>query len=265
MFQNDRIVIDQILYVNRLTGNPPDSHTEYSTEGVRHYQLLYKLSGEALITYDRKTIREKAGDLRLTPNPANFARPPYYAADVIEQGESINIAFSSPSALPAEIEVYTAECAQALKPLFQKMQKLWYVKHEGYYYRCMAILYEILSVMAESEAHYLPLQVYAQIRPAIEYIDQHFAQGSIDCAALAQMCGISQTYLTRLFRKRFSMPPNQYILTKKLQYACELLQTRQYRVNEVADKAGFVNTHYFSRVFKNHIGVSPSAYVKSSP
>ena len=262
MFEKTRIVLDGIVYVNHLTGNLPGSHTEFRTEGAQYYQLLYKLSGEAQITFDGKTVREQADDLRFTPNPMCFDHPPYYAADVIQQGESINIAFASASPLPREIMVYRSECAQTLKPLFQKMQKIWYLRHEGYEYRCMAIFYEILAVLSAAEACYLPPQVYEQIRPAIEYIDRHFTEENIDCTELAKMCGISQTYLTRLFQKRFSMPPNQYILSKKLQHACDLLRSSQYKVNEVAEKAGFVNTHYFSRMFKRHMGVSPSAYGK---
>lgn len=53
-------------------------------------------------------------------------------------------------------------------------------------------------------------------------------------------------------------------MSKKLQYACELINTRHYNINEISEIAGFSNAYYFSRVFKNNIGCSPSVYIKNA-
>ena len=70
--------------------------------------------------------------------------------------------------------------------------------------------------------------------------------------------------MTKLFKKRFGITPVKYIISKKLQYACELINTRHYNINEISEIAGFSNVYYFSRVFKNNIGCSPSEYIKSA-
>ena len=123
MFKNDRIIIDDIIFVNHLVGNAAGSHTEYRTNSINHYQLLYKLKGEAIITFDKKSVTEKEGDIRFLPNPSLFEHPPVYSADVIEKGECINIAFTSETALPKEIIVKNYNCSNALKALFQKMER----------------------------------------------------------------------------------------------------------------------------------------------
>ena len=87
-----------------------------------HYQLLYKLSGEAVITFDQRTVTERANDVRFLPNPADFDDAPIYMADVLEQGESINVGFTSDTPLPKEILVKTYANSLVLKQLFQKMQ-----------------------------------------------------------------------------------------------------------------------------------------------
>ncbi len=260
MFNNIRIRIDEIIFVNRLFGNEKGSHTKYKTDGVFHYQLLYKLSGYAIITFDAKTVREKADDLRFTPNPLDFGYPPIYTADVLEKGESINIGFTASSPLPKEILVNTYNCAPTLKKLFLKIYKSWHYKHEGYYYRCMALLYDIFAEISKSESTYLPSNLYKQILPAVEYIDHHFTDPDINCDELARLCNISHTYMSKLFNKRFGVSPKKYISLKKLEYACDLINTRQYSINEISEIVGFSNTYYFSRVFKNHFGICPTEY-----
>ena len=105
MFKNDKIIINEIIFVNRSIGNEKGSHTEFKTDHIHYYQLLYKLSGEAIISFDRKKVTEKADNLRFLPNPTDFKYSPLYTADVVEKGESINIGFTSYTPLPKEIIV----------------------------------------------------------------------------------------------------------------------------------------------------------------
>ena len=58
------------------------------------------------------------------------------------------------------------------------------------------------------------------------------------------------------------MPPKKYIIKKKIDYACELLLLGRYSVTEVAEMSNFSDVYYFSRQFKEYIGVSPTDYIK---
>lgn len=44
--------------------------------------------------------------------------------------------------------------------------------------------------------------------------------------------------------------------------AQNLLETTDYNISEVAAAVGYDNALYFSRLFRKHIGVSPSEYRK---
>ena len=120
MFHNDRIKINDIIFVNHRIGNKKGSYTKFETDYTFHYQLLYKLSGEAIITFDKKQVTEKADCLRFLPNPAHFRYAPLYTAEVIEQGESINIGFTSDFPLPDEIIVKKYNNSLILKQLFPR-------------------------------------------------------------------------------------------------------------------------------------------------
>lgn len=49
----------------------------------------------------------------------------------------------------------------------------------------------------------------------------------------------------------------------RLQEACKMLSVTNKLIKEVALESGFSDELYFSRVFKNTIGMSPSVYQKS--
>ena len=64
----------------------------------------------------------------------------------------------------------------------------------------------------------------------------------------------------RIFRQAYGITPYQFLLGQKLTAACELLTHSHQSVKEIADYLGFADEFYFSRLFKQKIGVSPSNY-----
>ena len=71
-------------------------------------------------------------------------------------------------------------------------------------------------------SYYVSKEQFLKIAPAIEEINTEFLNKQLSTSYLAQLCGISETYLKRLFNKKFAMPPKKYVIKKKIDYACEL-------------------------------------------
>ena len=63
-----------------------------------------------------------------------------------------------------------------------------------------------------------------------------------------------------LFRRQTGYPPKDHFLRLKIQRACQLLDTTELRVVEVAEALGWSDAFYFSRCFRKIIGISPRAY-----
>ena len=93
----------------------------------------------------------------------------------------------------------------------------------------------------------------------IEYIHSHI-ENDIQISELANLVSLTVNHYSHVFKDHFGMSPKKYILQKKLDYAQNLLATSFFNVNEIAHKLGFDNETYFSRLFREKIGVSPSEY-----
>ena len=263
MLGTAKIAVKDILFVEHSRDSALGTHV-FDMKGVFHYQLLYKLGGEAVVTFHGKRMREKMDDVRFLPAPSIFKTVPDYSAEVVELCECINVGFVSDSPLPQELLVMNCANHPALKLLFQRLYKHWYHKHDGYYHKCVSILYEIFYELSSDKRSYVSSRTYQLISPAVDYIDDHFAEMHIDYAALAALCGISYTYMAKIFVGHFGASPNRYVMRKKIQYACDLLNTKRYSVQEIAQMSGFVNAYYFSRSFKKYMKVSPTEYHKSA-
>ena len=76
---------------------------------------------------------------------------------------------------------------------------------------------------------------------------------------LARVSGVSEAHFARSFKDAFGVSFRDYVVRLRLKEAARLLENPQARVTQVAYSVGFNDMSYFSRMFKRHFGVSPSA------
>ena len=72
--------------------------------------------------------------------------------------------------------------------------------------------------------------------------------------------GVSENYLSQIFRNELGVSPWDYLSRWRVQRARELLATTDKSITAVAAEVGFDDSVYFSRVFRKHAGESPQAY-----
>ena len=73
----------------------------------------------------------------------------------------------------------------------------------------------------------------------------------------------SESQTIRLFKKIFGITPYTYVLNKKISFAKKLLIDTNLSVKEIATKLCFSDEYYFSNIFKEKAGCSPSQYRRS--
>ena len=100
---------------------------------------------------------------------------------------------------------------------------------------------------------------------ARQFIDGHYGE-KITIETVCRHFNVSQPYLSRVFKKYDSITFNDYLNRVRIQNACLLLSQRQdLLLSTVASLCGFTDQFYFSRVFKNETGLTPSEYRRNFP
>ncbi|MCG3209527.1 MAG: HTH-type transcriptional activator Btr [Anaerolineae bacterium] len=78
-----------------------------------------------------------------------------------------------------------------------------------------------------------------------------------DFAAHACM---SRSHFSRRFHEKTGYAPVDYFIRLKIQKACELLETSDKTIGEISHDLAYKDQYYFSRIFKQVMGVSPKNY-----
>lgn len=97
------------------------------------------------------------------------------------------------------------------------------------------------------------------IGKALEYINRYFAR-HITLESVADELGISPQYLSKIFKETYGSNFIDYITTKRMEYAEELLSKKDADIKEVSKAVGYGDTHYFCKVFKKCTGLTPKQF-----
>lgn len=97
----------------------------------------------------------------------------------------------------------------------------------------------------------------ADIRNALKYIHQHIYE-PIRVKEIARQIHMSESNLSKKFRKEVGTSISVYIEDMKLKEAKKMLLQRERSVVEISECLGFCNSSYFAKRFKDAFGILPS-------
>lgn len=93
------------------------------------------------------------------------------------------------------------------------------------------------------------------------YINAHISR-KIPNAELAQVCGLSLQHFMKQFRAHYRLPPQEYIMQKRVRKAVHILLNTDYSVDDISESLGFCNTSHFIRRFSESTSYTPAQYRK---
>jgi AraC-like DNA-binding protein len=132
--------------------------------------------------------------------------------------------------------------------------------------RQQAMLSETFAMLLAGEADPNEAPELDQLRrrfePAVRFMDEQFLRNP-SLAEVASRIALSPPHLHRGFRQAFQTTPHRYMLRRRMDVAQQLLAATALPVAEVAERAGYPDQFYFSRVFKRFFRVSPEAFRRS--
>ena len=75
---------------------------------------------------------------------------------------------------------------------------------------------------------------------------------------------LSASHISSRFKKTMGITLNNYITMVRLSHACTLIKSGKYSSNEISFMVGYNDSNYFSRIFKNHFGMTVTEYRKEN-
>ncbi len=138
-------------------------------------------------------------------------------------------------------------------------------EQEDFYEHSNSKLYFILLKLRRLTENARDLTVHkndtkGEFSKSLKFITDRFT-GDIPVSQLAEICGVSEEYYCRLFKKLVGTNPISYINSLRIARACDMLSKEpDRRIEEIANECGFYNISYFNRVFKKMTGVSPGVF-----
>ena len=94
---------------------------------------------------------------------------------------------------------------------------------------------------------------------SLQYIELHL-RDKLNLTILAKEVGFSTSYYSRIFKEDQNRTLTDYIQMRRIFYSEILLKHTELTVNEIAEDCGFNEANYFSRVFKERRGISPTDF-----
>ena len=80
---------------------------------------------------------------------------------------------------------------------------------------------------------------------------------------IAARLKVSREHLTRIFRDRTGMTPQEFAAEERMQFAVRLLRDSFQSCEEIAEQTGYSSAVSFNRAFRRRFGYSPMQYRKS--
>ncbi len=95
---------------------------------------------------------------------------------------------------------------------------------------------------------------------AVQYIKNNFYHRELRVADIAAFIGIDRHYLSNIFTKEMGISPQQYLVRTRIDHAQALLRDLSLNVTEVAASVGYADSLWFSKLFHQYVGMSPTEY-----
>lgn len=232
-------------------------------ESVTHFiDLTYVIDGTARYFIDNVEYNPVAGDLLCIPK-GSLRRAESVPSDLMEC-VSANFTLSSLSGeemtLPFPIITNIGYHADIIA-LHKDLGVEWLMRAPGFNLKVRALLLLILN-------RYFELIVFKtdsvmmdkRIKRATRYIAEHYNE-PLTIQQLAEMSGLNRVYFGNLFKESTGMSFRRYLTSIRLNHAEDMLRSGEFNIGEVAERCGFPDIYYFSRVFKENRGISPSKLI----
>ncbi len=223
-----------------------------------HWELVYCTGGQGTFQFDDgSAVEYKTGDaVAIPPNLRHTNRSP-------EGFTNIHLRMSDPAFTDRAAFLVTDDEEWPLQ--FTFLQARYYYlsdirKRELVLDALGDLIVSYMTVFRNNSAFSAPVE---QIR---DLIIRNYTQPDFALDEALRKLPFHYDYLRKLFRREMGMTPLEYMTHLRMKKAENMLGplwSHGFSVTYIAMSCGYENALYFSRVFKNHFGCSPTDFSKN--
>lgn len=100
------------------------------------------------------------------------------------------------------------------------------------------------------------------VAEAQNYIAKEFSKSDLGLVEVADIVGITPTYLSRLMKQELGLSFNKYLTKIRINFALNLIN-QGMMLKDIAREVGYSSPFYFSTAFKRTLGAAPIEYRKT--
>jgi AraC-like DNA-binding protein len=94
------------------------------------------------------------------------------------------------------------------------------------------------------------------------YIENNLSS-ELNSDSVSAASGLSLSLLNKLFKKYTGKGVGGFVRQRRIRAACLMIRESDNNFTQIAERLGFNSIHYFSRTFKQLMGMTPSQYANS--
>ena len=232
-----------------------------------HYVLQYVFKGKGYFSVEDKTYTVEKDTLLFFPTEKIS-----YVPDKEDPWEYIWIEFLgvkcpdflSRCKLSAKNPLFRPENPQIFFTLFADMMEncVCEKNRKNYQILCASSLIRLFYlIIRQQNENDLSLNSEKKKSLSIaQYIETHYTDPDFSLKEVGKNFYFSLPYLSRIFKKEIGVSPSQYVIQLRINKAKKMLQSKQFKIANVAFACGYSSPYYFSLDFKRIVGMSPSKY-----
>lgn len=100
------------------------------------------------------------------------------------------------------------------------------------------------------------------IKGALDYLAENYTSPLLSLSTMADALGYNPKYLSHLISKELSVCFSDYLKNLRMKNAVMLIEQGITSIKNLSVLSGYANPLYFSRIFKDTFGMSPSDFIE---
>lgn len=273
-------IFPKVLYAIQREANISSWYLPKTTLDFHNFMIIY--DGEATFSKNGSMYHGKKGDL-IYYKP-NDIREAYTSTDNPLKCLAIEFLYTCPVQVGSQWYLYSqdlpfdfcetiedSELFHKLLDLFSEVANLrlsintattpptTVIKERAVFMEILALLLQYKE-SNHKYGHQYNYSNIARVDKAINYMIQHYSK-PLSLQDIADYLDISPSYLGSMFKNITGKSVISYLIDIRINKSKQLLKDG-LSVSETAQRVGFNDIFYFSRIFKKRQGINPSEYIK---